>query len=317
MPPPPRRVHEPPRYADWAAGGERVDVRSRDKETRKLFCRKEGRGPWTTFLHSFPTSSWDWANVARQLPPGRTRLYPDLLGFGASDKPAGYRYSLLEQLDLLLQVWKHYRVQSTLLVVHDYTVSLAQEILARQREGSYAGPNLQAIAFLNGGLFWSRTRLLPIQRLLYHPWIGPFVARLSTLRTFERAMRRISAPGHPPPRAQPAQHWSAMIRGGGRAALARLARYGIERKANEARWSDAFTHATVPLYFLWGTHDPLAGAHMVSRIRQAAPHASVHEWPDAGHYPHWDVPERVAAHLQELEVSHWAQVSAPTRPRRR
>ena len=62
-------------------------------------------------------------------------LAPDFLGFGASEKPADHRYSLLEQADLVeARVGAHRRAE-TILVAHDYGVSVAQELLARAGRG--------------------------------------------------------------------------------------------------------------------------------------------------------------------------------------
>ena len=63
---------------------------------------------------------------------------PYLLGFGASSKPREHRYSLLEQADLVEALWGREGIESTVVVAHDYSVSVAQELLARRAAGTLA-----------------------------------------------------------------------------------------------------------------------------------------------------------------------------------
>src|SRR5262249_37300315 len=116
---------------EWLSSGERVKV-DVPSGSFAVFCRTQGSGPWLTFLHSFPTSSWDWAKVADNLAEGHRCLFIDFLGFGDSDKPSGHDYRLTEQADIVDALWRHYGVDETGLIAHDYGGSVAQELLARQ-----------------------------------------------------------------------------------------------------------------------------------------------------------------------------------------
>ena len=58
-----------------------------------------------TLLHGFPSSSYDWAKLAPALARRHALLLPDLLGFGASDKPAQHEYSIHEQADIVEALW--------------------------------------------------------------------------------------------------------------------------------------------------------------------------------------------------------------------
>ena len=71
---------------EWWASGERVTVRL-GESGRAIFVRRMGAGPSMTMLHAFLSSSYDWARVAPALARRYALLLPDLLGFGASEKP--------------------------------------------------------------------------------------------------------------------------------------------------------------------------------------------------------------------------------------
>lgn len=287
----------------WFADGERVPLAAGlEAEAHRLFTRADGEGPWTTFWHGFPTSSWDWAPVHARLPDGRARLYLDHLGFGDSDKPREHEYSLHEQLDLARAAWDHHGVDETLVVVHDYSVSMAQELLARRQEGAWDGPEVTGVVLLNGGLFYSRQQPRPVQHLLRNRWLGPVASRLLGRRLFGRAFRNIFSDEHPIPEGELDRHWSVIRRRGGDDIAHRLIRYLDDREAHEERWTRALAEADVPLRFLWGPRDPVSGETILEGVRAHRPEEEITAWDDVGHYPQLEVPDRVAEAVADLEA---------------
>lgn len=280
------------------AAGSRIPLEGADGPV-EVWHRIEGNGPWTTFLHGFPTSSWDWAKMLPMLPPGHSRLFVDHLGFGDSDKPRR-AYSFDEQLDLVQQVWRRLGVERTNLVVHDYSVSIAQEILARYVEGRWDGPVIAGIQFLNGGLYADLYRPMAIQKLLHHRLTGALVASLIRQPAFNRAFRRVFAPDNQPTDHELAQHWASVEHRGGRRVYHLISRYHDERAANQERWAAALRGAPVPLRFAWGLLDPVSVAAIPDRLRTDVPGHLV-TWNDLGHYPQLEAPARVAAEIMDLE----------------
>lgn len=59
----------------------------------RLAYRELGDGPPVLLLHGWPTSSFLWREVMKPIAHGHRVVAVDLPGFGASDKPAGVRYS--------------------------------------------------------------------------------------------------------------------------------------------------------------------------------------------------------------------------------
>ena len=286
---------------EWYQSGQRVAVSARDEQIHRIFARVEGEGSVTTFLHGFPTSSWDWAKVAAALSSGRKRIYIDLLGYGDSDKPLQHTYSLLEELDLFEALWKHFGVEETLLVTHDVSVSIGQELLARINEGTWRGPLITGVVFLNGGLFFSVQRPLTIQRLLRNPVTGPLVTRLVTRRTFERSMKRIYGPHSAPDLDELTQQWAIIERRGGSRLSHKLSRYHDERKRLEQRWTNALSETSVPLTFVWGMRDPISGSPMFDKARQVVAKAKFVRLEDGGHYPQIEAAERIAKEIEAIE----------------
>lgn len=258
-----------------------------------IFTRADGDAdaPAVTWLHGFPTSSWDWAPLQEALGPGRRDVALDFLGFGASAKPRGHDYRLVEQADFVEAVWLAHGVRETALVAHDYGVSVAQELLARRRHNTLP-VTLTEVTFMNGGIFPHLHRPIRIQKLMAGP-LGPVLARLTSERRFSTALREVMAvdPGD----AELHEHWRAFSRDHGNRNINRLLAYIAERRAHEAPWVGAMVEDDLPKRFVWGPEDPVSGAHVIPEIRKRIPGANVHVLDGIGHYPQLEATSRVAA----------------------
>jgi len=92
--------------------------------------------------------------VAPRKYKGRSVVAPDLIGFGWSDKPRAYDYSIIDQATLCEGLLRELGAERVHVLAHDYGDSVAQELLARHEERDSRGtPALQSVCFLNGGLF--------------------------------------------------------------------------------------------------------------------------------------------------------------------
>lgn len=285
---------EPIAIESWWSAGERVAVRLGASE-RAIFTRRLGSGPSMTLLHGFPSSSHDWAKVAPALAERRSLLLFDFLGFGASEKPHEHDYSLHEQADLVEAIWAREGVEQTTLVVHDYAVSVAQELLARRADRELA-VDLRAVHLLNGGVFPDLHRPQPTQTALLDPEHGPKIGELINEELFVAGLGPTFAEGYDAA-ADSAEIWRSMNRDEGQRISHLLIRYMVDREQHGQRWVSALEQTDVPLSFVWGMLDPVSGAHMAERIAERLPDAPLLALADVAHWPQLEVPERVAEAL--------------------
>lgn len=275
--------------AEWIATGQAFDWNG-----HRIFVRRSGdiRDVEPLLLiHGFPTASCDWEAVWPALATRWPLLTLDLLGFGQSDKPRGHAYSIGEQADLCVALLESEGVAAYHVLAHDYGDTVAQELLARQRDPGEQ-PRLRSLAFLNGGLFPETHRAAPIQKLLASP-LGPVVARFASRTTFARNLRRIFGADTPPGEELIDGYWALSEAGNGRAALPGLIRYIAERHEHRERWVGALQGSPVPLKLIVGSDDPISGAHMAARYRELVPGADVSDLDRIGHYPQVEAPARV------------------------
>lgn len=265
--------------------------------------------PWLLLIHGFPTASIDWYPLWAKLSQQFRLLAPDLLGFGFSAKPAAHDYRIVEQADLVEHWCRELGIADCHVLAHDYGVTVAQELLARDRErrGRGESTRIDSIVFLNGGLFPEAHRPRLIQKLLLTPF-GPLLSRLLNRRRFGRSFSAVFGRNSQPDVEELDALWALISHDHGHRIAHRLMRYVPERVAQRERWVGALIDAPIPKRLINGTADPVSGAHLVERYRQLIAQADVVFLDDIGHYPQLEAPDRVHASLQIF----WMRVGALT-----
>jgi haloalkane dehalogenase len=85
----------------------------------RLYARDHpGQEPAIVLLHGFPDDLHLYDRLVPELAPRRVVAF-DFLGWGASDKPTGYRYTAANQTGDLDAVIQHLRLGPVVLVAHD------------------------------------------------------------------------------------------------------------------------------------------------------------------------------------------------------
>ena len=264
---------------EWQAAGEEHRYNSQ----RVFFRDTQTDKPPLVLIHGFPTASWDWHLLWSDLESTYRLVAMDLLGFGFSDKPAHYDYSLVDQAAMIQSLLSRLKISEYTILAHDYGDSVAQELLARAHF-SESGETLVAVTFLNGGLFPETHRPRPIQRLLMSP-LGPLIARLTSRPTFDNTMTGIFGPDTPPSKDLLDAFWEMIERDQGRRVFPKLIRYMAERKVMRNRWVEAMQETRIPLQLICGETDPVSGAHLADRAQELIPRMRIERLPSIGHYP--------------------------------
>ncbi|MFN2360259.1 MAG: alpha/beta fold hydrolase [Marinobacter sp.] len=251
-----------------------------------IFSRMAGQGDALVLLHGFPTASWDWNRLWPMLTQHHTVFTLDMLGFGFSDKPALYDYSIEDQADMIEGWIAGLGLKNVSLLAHDYGCSVAQELLARDQEGVLPFA-IARVGFLNGALFPEVHTPLLIQKLLRSP-LGGLISRGLTRRTFERNFRRLFGPGDAPSQKDMDDFWYLLTYNNGRGILHNLIHFMEERRCHRHRWVGALQNAKQPMRLISGVADPVSGAAMARRYRELIPEADVVSLRNVGHYPHFE-----------------------------
>ncbi len=249
--------------------------------------------PWLLLIHGFPTSSWDWSGLWLRLEPHFNLAALDMLGFGLSDKPTGIRYSILDQADLQEALLERLGASEAHLFVHDYGVTVGQELLARQHDRTLSFA-IKSCVFLNGGLFPEQHRALTVQKLGLSP-LGPLVGMMLTRAKLQSAFDAIFGARTKASEQEIDGHWTLMNENNGRRVFHKLLHYIPERKVMRSRWVGALQTASAPLRLINGGEDPVSGKHLYDYYSEQIPNPDAVLLSDIGHYPHTEAPEQVFA----------------------
>lgn len=259
----------------------------------EIFYRDEGMGTEAVLLvHGFPTASWDWHQLWPRLSQGWRLVAPDLIGYGFSSKPRGYRYTVAEQADLCEALTAYVGLSRYHVLAHDYGDTVVQELLSRSRSRNTGQNPVLSVTLLNGGIIQGAYRPRLIQRLLAGP-AGPLLAPLLTRPRVMGSLCAVFGEGTQPGREEQAALWQIISEGGGQRNAPALLGYLRERRRHGERWARALTEATVPMQFINGVDDPVSGGAMADAWAALLPGAPLHRLPGIGHYPQLEAPATV------------------------
>lgn len=240
-------------------------------------------------LHGFPESSFSYHLVLEGLSQRFERIILlDLPGYGLSDKPkTGYSYSLLEQANVVLEVWKHFGVTGGHMLSHDMGDSVATELVAREVEGALPDwffDGFQSYTFTNGSMVLEFAELRVMQKLLLTSF-GKFITWLSNSWIFSHQVK--SAHGDSELSNEEVDWlWELNKHKNGHRITHLTIKYILDRKRYEAdRWLPALSKTNVPIHICWGDKDQVARVEMAYNLKEkVCPKAELTIMKNVGHF---------------------------------
>ncbi len=262
----------------------------------RLFVKSIGQGAPILILHGFPTSSYDYSRLVPLLADHYRLILFDYPGYGFSDKPYPHLYSLLEAAECLRAVAAHYGIRRAFVLAHDIGDSIALIALLRQTL------SIDKLILMNGSVVsipFDDVLMRTTQHTLLHPALGPLIGKLGLInkRFFAATTRKLFSYPLPPPELD--AFWSIITHNGGNRLYPLLMRYMLERWQHQYRWLDALKQSRVQLTLIWGQADPIATPAVADAVLLYRPDATYLRLEGVGHYPHWEVPERVAGAVRD------------------
>ena len=238
-------------------------------------------GEAVLMLHGNPTWSYYYRHLVRALAPSIRCIVPDHIGMGASEKPAGYDYTLATRIADVGALVESLGLRRVHLVVHDWGGAIGFGFAARQ-------PGLIGrIVILNTAAF-AVNRIPARIALCKLPGFGPLIVR--GLNAFagpavRMAMhRRTLSLDEKRGYLWPYRSWSERV------AVSAFVR-DIPLRPSHPTWG---TLAAVerelaqfrdrPALVCWGGRDFCFNDVFLDRWREVLPQAEVQRIADAGHY---------------------------------
>ena len=275
---------------EWASRGSFIEI-----DGRNLFVIDLGKAQdCVCILHGYPSASYDYYHVLEHFTRQFRVVVFDQLGFGLSDKPKDYSYSLIEQAEVALRLWERLGVKRIHLAAHDYGTSVATEIVARSNKRLAGNLDFRSVVLCNGSIHIELSQLRPIQRLLRNKWTGPIAARLSTRNTFIRNMRKLWFDPAKVDMDELNVLWQMLEHNNGRAVIHPVTQYITERYRYWHRWIGALRETAVPVHIVWARNDPVAVAAIAQALHAEIPGSTLRWLEQTGHYPMLERPKEWA-----------------------
>jgi pimeloyl-ACP methyl ester carboxylesterase len=259
------------------------------------------------FLHGFPTSSYDFSkiwtqfSVSNQHLASQSRLKPiylftfDYLGYGFSDKPFNYTYSLFDNADLLDYLLLNMNVLNINLIAHDIGDSVAQEILRRYNL-KQLNFKINNVILTNGGIFYDiyqpvlsqtilRTESYNLNKLFAKYVFNEYLFQLTFPKIFGKLYRSSSE-------VQEDSHdfYSIISYKHGHLNLPETIKYLDERQQYNEVWLNALNETIVNTALIYGPDDPINPDKEYSfKMINDLPNVKFIKLGDIiGHYPQWE-----------------------------
>jgi len=279
----------------WVASGRHIDI-----DGKRIFVYERGEGPAVFLLHGFPTSCYDWRSVIEVLGDRFHCVALDFPGYGLSDKPAAYSYSLFQQTDVVEALARSLSIGEVHVVSHDVGTSVHTELLAREQEGL---PSLRIVSstFLNGSMLQELATITPFQKLLAAnetlPQAMAICENMSAnyIDGLKSVMKRPECLSE-----DDAIVMNELLRyQDGNRRLPALSIYMRERYIHRERWLGALK-AAGRIQFVWADGDPVANVEMGRVLSKEVSQAKYTELPGLGHFLLLEDPPAVSRHIRDF-----------------
>jgi haloalkane dehalogenase len=255
-----------------------------------------GRGPLVVCVHGTPTFSHEWRHVVAGLSDRFRVVAPDHLGFGYSDRPHDADYSPEAHARRFSECLAQVAPTGPLtLVVHDFGGPIALDWALNHPD------RLTRLVIVNSWM-WSFD---DVPRCVgAHEWHNASGNWL--YRRWNASLRIIM------PSAYGDRRWTSEIHqiylerfptpGRDRVLFALAASLLGSRAFFASLWSRRDVLASVPMNIMWGMCDSAFRPSFLTRWIETFPHAAVHRFVRAGHWPHEEEPRTFVDILERTLV---------------
>lgn len=268
----------PQGVARWARSGQYVEI-----DGLKIHYLVSGRGNPIVLIHGLGGNIFSWRGNISALAQEHQVWALDLPGFGSSDKPGNWDYSLAHQAQFVNDFLQHFGITQATVIGNSMGGGIALELAARFPERVARLVLIDSVAYLQVKIpFWadwlSRTPLAWPLSKFFTPRFGALKKILQGLYAQPDRVSDEVTWGYYYPLSMPG-HLQASL------AMLRTLRFSISpQRLRQIRQ---------PALLIWGARDRLIPPSQGVRLAHDLPRARLVLVPDAGHMPNEERPQVV------------------------
>ena len=278
-----------PRDVDWEQSRELVyhaeHSRFADVDGLRVHYQEAGdsQAPVVLLIHGFLSSTMVWSKVFLEFASaGYRAIAPDLLGYGYSDKPRDFDYTIESQSRMIAGLLERLGIDHAILIGSSFGGAIAATVALNR-------PELVEKLALVGAVSNNEPKRYPIMRLVRSPLIGDVVSPLlaSSRRLLRARMKRVydrhrwkldefRIDARFIPLRAAATH---------RAIIRTVRNWDADRIQRDAHL------ITQPTLLLWGDHDPDVPLRDGEELKERIPNSRLIVFRECGHHPQEEYPE--------------------------
>ncbi len=291
-----------------------IECRETVLHGHRVAYRCAGSGPPLVLVHGITSTSATWERVMPYLAERYTVIAPDLLGHGQSAKPRG-DYSLGAYASGVRDLLVSLGHERATFVGHSLGGGVAMQL-------SYQFPERceRLVLVDSGGLGRELNLLLRSATLPGSEVVLPLLASAGLLdagRALGRVLNRLGLKAGTDVEEMARGHASLADREA-RAAFVHTLRTIVDPGGQRVNASDRLYLAEhIPFLIVWGERDPIIPVAHGRAAHALVAGSRLEVFPDAGHFPHLDDPQRFLAVLVDfmestepasLEIDEWREL---------
>jgi haloalkane dehalogenase len=247
----------------------------------------EGSGPPILFCHGNPTWSFLYRKIITRLRGSFRCIAVDYLGFGLSERPEAYGYTIEEHARCVGELVDHLQLDGFITMGHDWGGPVSMAVAT-------ARPERVRGVILGNTWFWpADRRMAAFSRVMSTPWMRRQVLETNIfvdwIVPLGMAHRLTPAEMDHYRKVQPSP--------GARGGVAEMPRQLLAARPLLQRLASDVPDVlgTKPALLLWGNKDlAFRSAHLLPRMQAAFASSITVELPQARHYIQEDAPQDIA-----------------------
>ena len=255
----------------------------------RVAYRSAGNGPAIVLVHGITSTSATWERVMPYLATRFTVVAPDLIGHGQSAKPRG-DYSLGAYASGVRDLMVSLGHESATFVGHSLGGGVVMQL-------AYQFPERcdRLVLVDSGGLGREVSILLRAATLPLSEVVLPLLASTRLLDAGRAVARLVGRAGFHAgtDMAELARGHASLSDPEARAAFVHTLRTIVDPGGQRVNASDRLYLAeNIPFMIVWGERDPIIPVEHGRAAHELVPSSRLEVFPDAGHFPHMDDPQR-------------------------
>jgi pimeloyl-ACP methyl ester carboxylesterase len=241
-------------------------------------------------LHGYLSSSYDYHKVIQELSKNNRVIVQDLIGFGFSDKPKNKYFTIIDQTDYVLELWRLLELKTITLISHDYGNLIAKEVLARQNS-CCANINIDKIYFCNGSVPVDHYNYLDTHKFYKDDISIKMISMLTSFGVYKKVIKDFFYDDKKISDEELKEMWMQLEHNNGRDHINFVYHYVRERKIFWNRWITALKETEVSIELIWGQEDRITDECIPDLKKEKVAINNISWIKKTGHFPMLESPK--------------------------